>query len=174
MVYIHTDFTHWSMGWKITFQILTLLVMFSPFTFCDGFFAGFFVQMRNVEWKYWSDMQCWIAALLVGTFFFNDPFFVFQIYTDSENTSVGLLAFYMVVLGGFTSMILCFFLCTSEDISSEGMSQYVEKAERVNERRASEAVRTPAGRGVDLQTLLPSERAERASCSNTRRGNHTL
>ena len=127
MVYVHTDFTQWSMGWKITFQILTILAMFSPLTMFDGLFAGFFVQMRNLPWRQWSDMQVWIACLLVGLFFFNDPFFPFEVFSDSQDTTVGLISCYIILLGGFLSMVLCFFLCTSEDISSEGMSQYLER-----------------------------------------------
>jgi len=108
MVYVHTDFTTWSMGWKIAFQVITLFMMFSPLSFCDGLFKGYFVQMRNVSWQYWSDMQCWIGALLVGLFFFNDPLFIFQIYTEDDTTATGLLAFYLIVMGAFISMILCF------------------------------------------------------------------
>tara|TARA_B110000305_G_C19387850_1_gene613201 strand:+ start:42 stop:947 length:906 start_codon:yes stop_codon:yes gene_type:complete len=127
MVYVHTDFTTWSMGWKIAFQVITLFMMFSPLSFCDGLFKGYFVQMRNVSWQYWSDMQCWIGALLVGLFFFNDPLFIFQIYTEDDTTATGLLAFYLIVMGAFISMILCFWLCTSEDIASEGMSQFLAR-----------------------------------------------
>jgi hypothetical protein len=124
---IREDFTKWSMGWKITFNVITLLAMFSPFTCYDGLFAGFFVQMRNVPWKLWSDMQCWIAVLLVGLFFFNDPLFPVQVYSGSESTNNGLSGFYIVTLSGFLATLLCFMLCTSEDIASSGMSQFLER-----------------------------------------------
>jgi len=126
MVYVHTDFTQWAMGWKIAFQTLTVLAMFFPFDFANGLFMGFFVQMMKVPWKQWSSMQVWVASLLVGLFFFNDPLFPVEIFADTESTAVGLIAFNVISIGAFVSMVLCFFLSTSDDISSEGMSQYME------------------------------------------------
>jgi hypothetical protein len=72
-------------------------------------------------------VQCWIAALLVGAFFFNDPLFPVQIYAQEDSTTTGLAGFSIVTMSGFLSMLLCFMLCTSEDIASEGMTQFLER-----------------------------------------------
>ena len=72
-------------------------------------------------------LQCWIGALLVALFFFNDPLFPVQIYGGTESVSNGLAGFSIVTMSGFLAMLLCFLLCTSEDIASEGMTQFLER-----------------------------------------------
>ena len=57
------------MGFKYTFLVLTLLVMFAPK-------VGFFMAMCPVPRASWTWEQEWTAVLLVLLVGFNDPLFL--------------------------------------------------------------------------------------------------
>ena len=57
------------MGFKYTFLVLTLLVMFAPK-------VGFFMAMCPVPRSSWTWEQEWTAVLLVLLVGFNDPLFL--------------------------------------------------------------------------------------------------
>ena len=54
MNYINPEFTKWQIGWKFTFAVITLLVMFLPLS--GGrleLFSGYFWQLRKTKRENW-------------------------------------------------------------------------------------------------------------------------
>ncbi|GMH84454.1 hypothetical protein TL16_g09928, partial [Triparma laevis f. inornata] len=126
MVFVNPDFTWWVMGWKVVFLICTLVVMFCPITLFDGAFAGYFVQQRHLKLNDWSNIQCWIGALLVVLLFFNDPFFALQ-YGDGISSGVKqfLVMESIVLVALFVSLMLCFMLVSTGTIISSNKDQFM-------------------------------------------------
>jgi len=126
MVFVNPDFTWWVMGWKVVFLICTLVVMFCPITLFDGAFAGYFVQQRHLKLNDWSNIQCWIGALLVVLLFFNDPFFALQ-FGDGISSGVKqfLVMESIVLVALFVSLMLCFMLVSTGTIISSNKDQFM-------------------------------------------------
>ncbi|CBN74605.1 expressed unknown protein [Ectocarpus siliculosus] len=94
--------SEFELAWYYTWAFVTLLVMFLP---PRGFFT---VALRDdIRWSKWTRLQKWAAVLLVGLFFFNNPFLAAQIYGASPKST---FIWYAVAEGVFVSLLLLFLL----------------------------------------------------------------
>ena len=112
MNFVNKSFTSWQMAWKIVFNICTLLMMFAPSTRKGG--GGYFYHLRQVPLKNWTDLQCWLGALLVMLVIFNDPLFIIEVFSKE---GVYLAALYIVFLGAFLATMMFFWLCVVHEAS---------------------------------------------------------
>ncbi|CAM9740297.1 unnamed protein product [Scytosiphon promiscuus] len=90
------------MAWYYGWVFITLLVMFLP---RHGFFTV--AISDGTSWKQWSRLQKWAAVLLVGLFFFNNPFFAAQIYSTGPRSS---FIWFAIAEGILVSLLLQFWL----------------------------------------------------------------
>ena len=98
--------------------------MFSPISFAPfkgrrglGDFKGFFYQLKDTRRENWSDMQNWIAVLLVMCLIFNDPLFPLEIYLD---LGIWITALYIIFLCCFVSFMMFFWMVVMHDCSKQG------------------------------------------------------
>ena len=117
MNYINAEFTKWQIGWKLTFVVVTLLVMFLPLSGRFEICAGYFWQLRKTRRENWTDLQVWVAVLLGMLFLFNDPLFIVEIYSDY---GAMMSAVYILFLCAFLATMMFFWLCTLHETSLVG------------------------------------------------------
>jgi len=136
MNFVNKSFTSWQMAWKIVFNICTLLMMFAPSTRKGG--GGYFYHLRQVPLKNWTDLQCWLGALLVMLVIFNDPLFVIEVFSKE---GVYLAALYIVFLGAFLATMMFFWLCVVHEASLQVSTSEAshERSEPRAKRATSEA-----------------------------------
>ncbi|CAM9287000.1 unnamed protein product [Pylaiella littoralis] len=95
-------YTSFELAWFYSWIFITLLVMFLP---RRGFFTVAFSD--RVPWSKWKVAQRWLAFLLAGLLFFNNPFVAAQVYSGAKQST---FSWYAAAQGIFVSMLLLFWL----------------------------------------------------------------
>jgi len=107
--FMNAKYTVFEMGFNYFFLTMTTLVMFTP---C----VGFFWKLCKIPRDKVSKQQKWVTALLVGLWFFDDPFFAGEVKASSR----GLAEFYIVLATTFVCILLMFWLVIIDEIRSDG------------------------------------------------------
>jgi hypothetical protein len=116
MTFVNKMFTQWQIVWKIVFQVCTLIMMFCPATGPKSG-GGYFWHLRKVPITNWTSLQIWLGAMLVMLFFFNDPFFPIEVFSES---GVALAALYIIFLAIYMGVMMFFWLCVIHETSLQG------------------------------------------------------
>lgn len=107
---INPSFTRFEIGWKYTWLIATLLVMYCP---CGiGFLSALQKRYRDTGHRR-TYHQRWTAVLLWGLVWFNDPFIALTVYT---NWAKFFSAVFILSASIFVYFILLFWLCLLTDV----------------------------------------------------------
>lgn len=107
---INPDFTRFMIGWKYTWLVATLLVMYCP---CGiGFLSALWKRYRETG-QHRTYHQRWTASLLWALVWFNDPFIAATVYT---NWSKFFSAVFILSASIFVFLILLFWLCLLSDV----------------------------------------------------------
>eukprot|EP00941_MAST-03F_sp_MAST-3F-sp1_P005148 g5148.t1 len=104
MKYVNADFTKFEFAVKYVALAITLVV---TTTYVCGL-------RSSLESKYWSYEQQWVLILSILLIFFDDPFYIIEIYSPAEYWT-GISVMGQVT---FLCMLLLFFLCVLDIISS--------------------------------------------------------
>mmetsp|Transcript_8850 Transcript_8850/g.11675 ORF Transcript_8850/g.11675 Transcript_8850/m.11675 type:complete len:468 (+) Transcript_8850:272-1675(+) len=105
LYFMDTNYTTFEMTWSYFFLAITLLVIFFP---CYGFFWSLCKLPRSQ----WSIQQKWLIVLLIGLFFFDNPFLAAEV----KYASPGLGNFYIITLSTFLGLLLLFWLVIIDNI----------------------------------------------------------
>ncbi|KAG5178203.1 Wnt-binding factor required for Wnt secretion-domain-containing protein [Tribonema minus] len=106
--YVNDAYTKFEMGWKYFFVVVTFVAALLPRW-------GYYMKLRTTRRSTWSFQQKWTLTLLIGLFWFNDPFFAARVYSEG-GTQLGFTAFYMLCVLAFMSMLLLWWLCVFSDM----------------------------------------------------------
>jgi len=128
LTFINSAYTVFEMKWKYFFLFTTILAMFFPclnrggscssstcFVSFSMIFEGFFTKLSTIPRKQWSYQQRWVAVLLIGLFFFNDPLFRWSIYANTSRTAELLSGVYISWMGAFLCLLMLFWLCALDE-----------------------------------------------------------
>jgi Wnt-binding factor required for Wnt secretion len=107
--YINSSYTHFEMGWKYFFLIITLLVAVLP---RYGYFSG----LHSIDRADWTYQQRWVLALLVCLFWFNDPFFAITVYSGKPAVNLGLSGWYILCVLVFIAALMLYWLSLFSDM----------------------------------------------------------
>lgn len=110
MTAVNPEFTRFEIGWKYTWFLMTLLVMFTP----NG--VGYLSLLRRRHkdtGEERSYQQKWTAVLLWALLWFDDPFVALTVYTDYAKF---FSALFIVSSAVFVVLILLFWLCFLSDL----------------------------------------------------------
>ena len=102
--YVNAAYTSFEMGFKYTFFVITLLILFAP--------NGYISQLNNIPVKNWSKEQYWILVLLEVLLLFNDPFIAGEVFSDSAK---GLRLLYILFQITFISLLFTFWISVVDD-----------------------------------------------------------
>ena len=121
MHFVNIAFTNFQFIFKAACQLITLWLAMSPVGKAfGGVLGGFFFQLSKTPKANWTDFQRWCGCLLLATFFFNDLFFPFEVYSDD---GIMITASYIVFLCAYMSFMLFFWLCLMHDCSRQGKAE---------------------------------------------------
>lgn len=107
---VNPSFTRFEIGWKLTWFVATLLVMFFP---CGLGFLSALRHRYSDTGQSRSYEQKWTVVLLWGLVFFNDPFVGLTVYTNSAKF---FSAIFILSSSTFVFLILLFWLCLLSDV----------------------------------------------------------
>eukprot|EP00941_MAST-03F_sp_MAST-3F-sp1_P005766 g5766.t1 len=105
MKYVNVHFTEFEFALKYFFVSASVIVSYLYFT----------GLRKHVNQQYWSYEQKWVAYLSILLIFFNDPFFVLEIYTPN----ILWTALYVLQDTAFLMSLLLFWLCVFAVISRD-------------------------------------------------------
>jgi len=103
---VNSEYSKFELGWKVFFCLTTLIVLFLPM-------EGYFVKLYRVPLNIWSFEQSWVLGLLTSLFFFNDPFFAAQLYTEYTD---GMAILYIFLTCTFIAVLLIFWLSVLDEM----------------------------------------------------------
>ncbi|CAM9694708.1 unnamed protein product [Laminaria digitata] len=111
IVYITKEFTLYQMVWHYAWVAITLVFMFVPK-------IGFFYEMTQLHQNFWSRQQARVGVLLLANLFFNNVFFVAQIFSPFPRFFFSL---YVVFMATFLAVMLFFWLELFGDLAAGNM-----------------------------------------------------
>lgn len=110
---MHPGYTRFELGFKLFFLVATLLVMFSPY--------GYFPALAKTNPKELSSNHYWIAFLLCGLCWYNEPFMAFRV--NSYKAADGLEKFHMFCSTSFIAFLLYYWLVMLDDVRIRAMGR---------------------------------------------------
>ncbi|CAM9171126.1 unnamed protein product [Sphacelaria rigidula] len=111
IVYITREFTQYQMAWHYGWIMVVLVFMFVPK-------IGFFYEMMQLHQNFWSRQQARVGVLLLSLLFFNNVFFVAQIYSPFPRFFFSL---YVVFMATFLAVMMFFWLELFGDLAAGNM-----------------------------------------------------
>lgn len=108
---VNSEYSKFELGWKAFFCLTTLIVLFLPM-------EGYFVKLYSVPLNIWSFEQTWVLGLLTCLFFFNDPFFAAQLYTEYTD---GMAILYIFLTCTFIAVLLIFWLSVLDEMRTSAL-----------------------------------------------------
>lgn len=107
-------YTGFELGFKAFFLVATLLVMFMP-----G--VGYFPALAKTNPKELASNHYWIAFLLFGLCWYNEPFMVFRV--NSYKAADGLEKFHIFCSTAFLAFLLYYWLVMMDDVRIRAMGR---------------------------------------------------